>query len=129
MLCNKLFLLRVYQHSRWAPLFYKFFFSQYSSSDTVAPWIARLPIIQKVEGSSPSLADFFLSRFVFYLTGRDYSNLQNIIRFVLGRSELVENDTSLAYIGQFWFWQHFWAKNAKNRTQFSIKPEVTDRFC
>ena len=30
-------------------------------------------------------------------------NYLNIMKFVLSRSELVENDTSLAYIGQFWF--------------------------
>ena len=41
---------------------------------------------------------------------------KNIIRFKLSRSELVENDISLAYIGQFWFWRQLWAKNAQNRT-------------
>ena len=44
---------------------------------------------------------------------------QKIIRFEFSMSELVENDTSLAYIAQFWFWRQFWAKNAKNRTRGS----------
>ena len=49
----------------------------------------------------------------------DFLNRKNIIRFEFSMSELVENDTSLAYIGQFWFWREFWAKNAKNRTRGS----------
>ena len=52
-------------------------------------------------------------------TGSDSLNRKNDIRFMLSRSELVENDTSLAYIGQFWFWRQFWAKNVKNRTRGS----------
>ena len=34
-------------------------------------------------------------------TGSDIFNRKNIIRIVFSRSELVENDTSLAYVGQF----------------------------
>ena len=44
---------------------------------------------------------------------------KNIIIFEFSMSELVEKDTSLAYIGQFWFGRQFWAKNAKNRTRGS----------
>ena len=52
-------------------------------------------------------------------TGSNFFNRKNDIRFRFRRSELVENDTSLAYVGQFWFWRQFWAKNAKNRTRGS----------
>ena len=34
-------------------------------------------------------------------TGSDFFNRKNDIRFGFRRSELVENDTSLAYVGQF----------------------------
>ena len=61
----------------------------------------------------------------FYLIGYDFSNQQNIIRFVLGRSELVENDTLLAYIGQFWFWRQFSGeKREKSYAGFSISVLV-----
>ena len=52
-------------------------------------------------------------------TGSDFLNRKNIIRIVFRRSELVKNDTSLADVGQFWFWRQFWVKNAKNRTRGS----------
>ena len=60
----------------------------------------------------------FFQDFAAY-TGSDFFNRKNDIRFGFRRSKLVENDTSLAYIGQFWFWRQFWAKNAKNRTRGS----------
>ena len=39
----------------------------------------------------------------------------NIMRFVFSWSELlvVENETSLAYVGQFWFWRKFGPKTRK----------------
>ena len=46
------------------------------------------------------------------------------------KSELVEYDPSLAFIGQFWFWRRFLCeKRKKSYVRFSIKPEVTDWSC
>ena len=61
---------------------------------------------------------------IFY---RNYlSNRQNIIKFVISGSELVEIDTSLARFQKFYFWRPFWFFS---KTRFSIMAEVTDRFC
>ena len=41
-------------------------------------------------------------------------------------SKLIENDTSIAYVGQFWFWQE---KRKKSYARFFVKPKVTNQFC
>ena len=53
------------------------------------------------------------------LIGIDFLNRKNNIIIEFSMSELVENDTSLAFIGQLWFWRQFWAKMQKNRTRGS----------
>ena len=58
---------------------------------------------------------------------RNYSsNRQNIIKFVISGSELVEIDTSLARFQKFYFWRPFWFFS---KTRFSTFPEFTDQFC
>ena len=79
--------------------------------------LARLTPVQEVAGSIPAFSNIFFA--IFFKIGNYFTNQQNIIKFVLGMSELVENDTSLAYIGQFLSWRQFLAKNAKNRTRGS----------
>ena len=52
-------------------------------------------------------------------TRSDSLNRKNDIRFMLSRSELVENDTSLDYVGKCVFLRPFWAKNARKATRGS----------
>ena len=80
---------------------------------------------REVVSSIPPQASNFFSRFFFFLLGNNFTNQKIIIRFVLGRSELVENDTLLAYIGQIWFWRQFSGeKREKSYAGFSISVLV-----
>ena len=87
------------------------------------------------QGEINTFSSFNISGYVPFrdfatYTESDFLNRKIIIRIVLSRSELVENDTSLAYIGNFGFGGNFGRKKReKSYARFLIEPEVTDRFC
>ena len=91
-----IFFLSLFKLFMFIASLYKLFLPLGASPAAVAEWLVLRSPKREVVSLIPPLYRIF-----FYLIGYDFSNQQNIIRFVLARSELVENDTSLAYVRQF----------------------------
>ena len=60
--------------------------------------------------------------------GNDFLNRENIIKFVISRSEYVENYKTMPMSEKFDFGGYFGEKRAQTYARFFLKPRVNSRF-